>query len=338
MCNQKAPHTESGKPDSGVLVESRYQTRSSVKPKQEHHSRLPHTVSANVSYEITSASSDDDKSPTAKKRMKSHPKREPSSTRIKANSIVTKPPPVMPLRRSARNINSKPNIESKPTNVKDLAIPVTPSSLTNKTDETVASTSSSSTSPKGDFKTQSYGLKCSNKPRKFGCKMCDTVCDSIHELSVHHQQSHNILYCDICTKAFNNPASLARHKYVHQDSKFQCADCDQSFPFESTLKSHRVSHRTLASYSCLHGNCTKKFKNKGDLTRHVKEHDGTMHECPNCDYKNADVRNLESHRIKHSNIEKYLCKLCEQKFKYNTQLRRHIRDKKCPKLSGSPEH
>ena len=72
--------------------------------------------------------------------------------------------------------------------------------------------------------------------------------------------------------------------------------------------------------------------------RHVKEHDGTVHECPDCDYKNADVRNLESHRIKHSNIEKYSCKLCEQKFKYNTQLRRHIRDKKCPKLSGSPEH
>ena len=64
----------------------------------------------------------------------------------------------------------------------------------------------------------------------------------------------------------------------------------------------------------------KKFKNKGDLMRHVKEHDGTMHECPNCDYKNTDVINLESHRIKHSNIEKYSCKLCEQKFKYNTQL------------------
>ena len=72
--------------------------------------------------------------------------------------------------------------------------------------------------------------------------------------------------------------------------------------------------------------------------RHVKEHDGTVHECPDCDYKNVDVRNLESHRIKHSNIEKYSCKLCEQKFKYNTQVRRHIRDKKCPKLSGSPEH
>ena len=77
--------------------------------------------------------------------------------------------------------------------------------------------------------------------------MCDKVCDSIHELSVHHQQNHNILHCDVCTKAFNNPASLARHKYVHQESKFQCEDCDQLFPFESSLMSHHVSHRHLSS-------------------------------------------------------------------------------------------
>ena len=90
MCNQKEPRTESGKPDPGVLVESHYQTRSRMKPKLERHSRLPRTVSANVSYEITSTSSDDNKSPTTKKRMKLHPTREPSSTRIKADSFVTK--------------------------------------------------------------------------------------------------------------------------------------------------------------------------------------------------------------------------------------------------------
>ena len=39
MCNQKAPRTESGQPESYVLVENRYQTRSSMKPKQEKHNR-----------------------------------------------------------------------------------------------------------------------------------------------------------------------------------------------------------------------------------------------------------------------------------------------------------
>ena len=240
------------------------------------------------------------------------------------------PPLVTPIRRSARNITPKPDTAAEPA-LKPPAVSTLP---LNTTIEDTSNKGSVSTNPKGDFKTQRFSLKCSKKPRKFGCKMCD----SIHELSVHHQQTHNILYCNVCTKVFNNPASLAHQKYVHQESKFQCEDCDQSFSFESSLKWHRVSHHTLASFFCSHANCSKKFKNKGDLTRHVKEHDSVWHECPDCDYKNADIRNLESHQTKHSKIEKYSCKLCEKWFNYNTKLHCHIRDKKCPKLSGSPEH
>ena len=262
ICNQKTAHSGTGNNDCGVSVETRYHTGSSIKPKPDRQSRLPQIVSANVSYEITSASSDVDRSPTAKKCIKLCPKRERSSARIKADNFVTKPPPVTPLHRSARNLTPQPSTVPEPTKTNDSANPATPSMSTDKNNETAASTSSASTNPNGDFKTQSFGLKHSKKPWRFRTKMCDKVCDSIHELSVQHQQSHNILYCDACTKAFNNPALLACHKYVHQESKFQSEDCDQSFPFESTLKSHRISHCTLASYFCSHANCTKKFKNK----------------------------------------------------------------------------
>ena len=153
MCNKSETRTENGKPDPGVLVGICYQTRSSVKHKQERQSRLPRTASAHVTYENTSASSDDDKSPITKKRLKLRPKREPSSTRIKTDSFVTKPPPMRPLPRSARKISSKPDTESTSTNVRDLTVPKTSSSTTNETDEAVASPSSVSTSPKGDFKT-----------------------------------------------------------------------------------------------------------------------------------------------------------------------------------------
>ena len=132
--------------------------------------------------------------------------------------------------------------------VQNQSTPATPTLSTDNKEVAVVSTSSATTNPKGDFKTQSYRLKRSKLPRRFGCKMCEKFCNSIHELSIHHQQSHNILYCDTCNKAFNNPASLARHKYVHQETKFQCADCDQAFPFESPLKAHCISHRTLPSH------------------------------------------------------------------------------------------
>ena len=168
--------------------------------------------------------------------------------------------------------------------------------------------------------------------------MCDAVCNSNKELTLHHQQKHNILYCEECSKAFNNPSSLAKHQYSHKEPCFKCADCDQEFAFKSNLKTHRISHRTLATHCCVHPNCQKCFKNKGDLTRHVKEHDGVLHECPDCPYKNPDIRNLESHRLTHTDIEKYVCKLCGKTFRFSTQRRRHLKDKKCLKLSNSPEH
>ena len=173
--------------------------------------------------------------------------------------------------------------------------------------------------PRGRFETQSFQLKRVKRARKFGCKMCTAVCASTKELIQHHQQKHNILYCDVCTKAFNNPSSLARHKYSHKELKFKCPDCDQMFSFESNLQTHRVSHQTIPSHCCVYPKCERKFKNKGDLT-----------------YENPDIRNLESHRLSHSDIKKYACQLCGKTFRYSNQRPRHINDRKCPKRSSSP--
>ena len=87
-------------------------------------------------------------------------------------------------------------------------------------------------------------------------------------------------------------------------------------------------------------NCQHSFKNQGDLKRHAAEHYRQPHECPDCNYKNSDIRNLESHRLKHTDINKYTCEKCGKDFRYNTQYRRHLKDpSKCtvPKRSKSLE-
>ena len=109
-------------------------------------------------------------------------KKELSSARIKADNFVTKPPPVTPLRRSARNITPTTDTTPDPALNPPAAINPHPNSTT----ENTSNKDGVSTNPKGDFKTQRFSLKRSKKPRKFGCKMCDKVCDSIHELSVQY--------------------------------------------------------------------------------------------------------------------------------------------------------
>ena len=92
-------------------------------------------------------------------------------------------------------------------------------------------------------------------------------------------------------------------------------------------------------HKCTYQSCTRDFKNIGDLTRHLKQHNSEKHQCPDCNYSNADARNFESHRLKHSRITKYSCDVCNQEFIYNTQYQRHIAEKKCKvKQSASPEY
>ena len=147
---------------------------------------------------------------------------------------------------------------------------------------------------KGSFATCSFMLKKTKRHRKYGCKLCAEVLDSAHLLTIHHWESHGILYCEVCNKALSNPTSLVRHSYQHRPLQYHCA-CGTSFAFSSQLQTHSVVHRCHASHHCMYLKCNRSFKNEGDLKRHAAEHYGALHECPTCDYKNSDIRNLESH-------------------------------------------
>ena len=175
---------------------------------------------------------------------------------------------------------------------------------------------------KGIFATKSFILKKVKRKRNYDCKLCEAVLSSAHLLTVHHQEKHGILYCETCNKAFNNPTSLVMHKYQHRELRFQC-NCGAAFAFASQLQTHSVVHCRHATHHCVYPKCGRSFKNKGDLKRHALEHTTKPHECPDCDYKNADWRNLESHQLIHLNIKSHVCVKCGESFKYNTQLKRH---------------
>ena len=199
--------------------------------------------------------------------------------------------------------------------------------------------SDSSPPRKGTINITQHTLKKKKTSRKYRCRECSLVLSSVQELTIHHQTNHDTLHCPKCTRPFNNPMALARHKYEHKRKDLKCPKCPKTFTFESQAKAHMYFHRSKLSYICVYPKCGRSFFKESDLTRHSKRHNGKLYKCNDCTYSDSDKRNYDSHRLSHSRITKYKCEACNQEFVFNTQKRRHQKDGKCPiKRSGSPTY
>ena len=162
--------------------------------------------------------------------------------------------------------------------------------------------------------------------------MCEVRVDTAQELKSHHTSTQGIMYCKTCTKAFNNQLSLTRHEYEHKTRPYVCTVCGEDFPFKSQHNTHKLTHSDRRKHACSIKDCGKRFKNLGDRNRHVKEHTSPWLHCPDCpEYKTKTKRDLESHWLKHSKIERYFCERCGKGFVYNTQKIRHVTKKLCKK-------
>ena len=251
----------------------------------------------------------------------------PSEDRIKAQSSRSTPPtsnlPGLPIPEST-HYDEDTDLEGAPTT---------------DPDNTSIQDNDNNTVKKGTINITSHTLKKNSNRRKYRCRMCSKTLNSSRELTIHHQATHNILYCSFCNKAFNNPLSLSRHEYEHQHRSLKCPKCDSTFTFESQLKAHQFAHRKKPSFFCVYPKCGKAFFFETDLTQHAKRHNKKWYQCLDCPYRDTDKRNFDSHRLSHSRIAKYKCESCGKEFIYNTQKLRHKKDGKCPiKCSNSPTY
>ena len=311
---------------SDLLALNEYFTRSRNKPKPIQKNRHPRHASTDINYAEIGIQSDGEKRlKQSKSRTFSPPADGPSQSRIASQDNLTVAPDI---RLPPVETGDKDKYEPSPAELSRV---------------TINRSNPDQTKPRhrqrvrGTFDTKSFILRKIKRKRNYGCKLCEAVLSSAHLLTVHHQEKHGILYCETCNKAFNNPTSLVRHKYQHRELRFQY-NCGAAFAFASQLQTNSVVHRRHAAHHCVYPKCGRSFKNKGDLKRHALEHTTKPHECPDCDYKNADRRNLESHRLIHSNIKSHVCAKCGESFKYNTQLKRH--QTKCTGIrrSKSPDY
>ena len=177
------------------------------------------------------------------------------------------------------------------------------------------------------LKTRTVGIKRRSKSvtgRKYRCPKCSSVHLSVADLNSHYKANHPPVKCSKCGLHFNTPSTLSRHYYKHTKDTHACTHCDQRFPFESDLKLHLNTHRTVKSFHCEGKGCKKSYFSKGELTKHAETHKKIRWNCELCDYLNTDKRNLKAHMRVHSNLKPYMCQSCLELFRYDTQLRRHL--------------
>ena len=168
-----------------------------------------------------------------------------------------------------------------------------------------------------------YGIKKRRSSRTYACKECGKrKCDH-KELNKHYKRKHKPVMCGICNQLFSLPSTLDKHMYVHLNKSFTCETCGMQFSFLSQLEYHKMVHKTIASYVCMYPKCKRSFMRKGDLTLHAQIQDKLTWKCNECKWTTTCQKYLKAHIDGHFEELKYGCSICEKRFKWRQQLKRH---------------
>ena len=286
----------------------------------------------------SSTTSDADSELVKKSRKVSHrPMKQPSKARICAQNlirecnkkIVSKKIPMMKV-KVTRTTQRKHKQVPQPPHREDL------DETNADSEDTVIYTPPPTPKPKkpvAKFIFRTVGIKMhrgtaavaelkKQHTRKFKCYLCKQVHPTTKALNKHFKLEHGGLDCEECSKGFSSPLSLKKHSYMHKLCSHPCWHCDKKFPFKSQRDFHENVH-TTPCFCCTRTGCKSSFTRDSDLKQHLAMHDADPLQCPNCDYRNPDIRNLRQHQRTHKGAKPYKCNVCDKRFTYSMQKKRH---------------
>lgn len=187
--------------------------------------------------------------------------------------------------------------------------------------------------------------------QEYACTLCEAKFKYQSQLK-HHAESHNRKYACECGKTFNSKKYFVSHRLTHTVDSLKCDFCDKQFKYYSTLKIHLKSHQKDSTFQCFH--CERVFKTKWKIQRHIEnvhlrenkvlacqtcnktfkylsqlklhsaQHEKT-YSCKLCDRSFNNRRYYLFHKNKHAAGSSLTCHHCSKSFKYNSQLRIHMK-------------
>ena len=183
--------------------------------------------------------------------------------------------------------------------------------------------------------------------KKFECDKCGKRFSVEEYLWEHRRRNHNIfrrvpLDCKKCGQSFKSKVLLTKHmtsKHEYEDdgekNKFQCHQCNKSFPSNKGLQCHvQFAHSKLVTVKC--AVCGLSFRNRIHLKRHkIKMHNLNMEEGENekktfrCDQCNKEFPSrkswLQHVRFMHSKETPSDCQVCGKAYRNARVAKEHMR-------------
>uniref|UniRef100_A0A0K8UH04 Zinc finger protein weckle n=1 Tax=Bactrocera latifrons TaxID=174628 RepID=A0A0K8UH04_BACLA len=163
------------------------------------------------------------------------------------------------------------------------------------------------------------------------------VCSQIHRLkkrksSTDEESNVNKHFCDDCALNFKKSSNYLihmrkKHGVETPSSSISCPQCSRTFKSKFNLKRHVKIHRPVAEkkiYPC--PQCDRKFQTKECVLRHIKfvHEDIRSFICEECGECTRTEATLREHMLIHTDNTPFECEICSKGFKNRARLKRHM--------------
>lgn len=167
----------------------------------------------------------------------------------------------------------------------------------------------------------------------FICLRCPFVGDSRDSWQEHMKADHkdraDQKLCKLCSR-YIKCSEIPLEKHVAEckgRTPFTCVTCQKEFKYESSLKSHMISHNPDEPKKFRCTSCDYESNYKANLKKHLKNlHEERIRniQCPKCDKLFYTEDNMRRHLKLHSQDRPFVCPKCSKTFKTRASMRGHI--------------
>uniref|UniRef100_A0A8C6XLD2 C2H2-type domain-containing protein n=1 Tax=Naja naja TaxID=35670 RepID=A0A8C6XLD2_NAJNA len=164
--------------------------------------------------------------------------------------------------------------------------------------------------------------------RRYKRNQCDKAYKHAGSLT-NHKQSHTLgVYQCLCGKSYRHSGSLINHKQTHQMGDFSCSLCSKHFQNVASLKSHLRGHQSILEKDAT-ANGWQSQSQVSSLLRDDSE--GLPYLCEQCGLGFDQAKNLIDHRQTHQ-AGIYQCSLCPKEYPTLLALKHHFHGHEQPFL------